>query len=75
MIFSLIDALKERRESINPDYEKRDIAKMEALEKETMKKVEKLLGNGVRVEAALKFQTRFYQDFLQQRGVASGVKE
>ncbi len=74
IIFSLIDALKERREKINPEFEKRDIAKMEAFEVETMKKVEKLLGNGVRLEAAIKFQARYYQDFLGKPDVKTEEK-
>jgi hypothetical protein len=32
-----------------------------------MKKIEVLLGNGVRVEAAVKFQARFYNDFLAHK--------
>ncbi len=75
IMFSLIDALKLRRDSVKPEFEKRDVAKMAVLEHETMKKVEILLGNGVRLEAALKFQARFYNDFVAERGVASGVKE
>lgn len=75
IMFSMIDALKLRRESVNPEFEKRDIAKMVTLENETMKKVEKLLGNAVRVEAALKFQARFYNDFVAHRSLASGVNE
>lgn len=75
IIFSLIDTLKAKTEKIDPDYEKRDIDKMVAIEKETMKKLEKILGNEVRLEAALKFQTRYYQEFVAQRGIASGAKE
>lgn len=75
IIFSMIDALKIRRESINPSFEKRDIAKMKTLETETMKKVERLMGNSVRLEAALKFQARFYNEFISQRGIASGLKD
>ena len=65
LMFSMIDTLKEKRENINPEFEKKDIAKMEALEQETMKKVENLFGNAVRLEAALKFQTRFYKTFTE----------
>jgi pSer/pThr/pTyr-binding forkhead associated (FHA) protein len=72
MIFSMIDLLTEKAQQIDPDYEKKDIDKMVVLEKETLKKLEKILGNEVRLEAALKFQARFYQEFLTQRGVASG---
>lgn len=68
MIFSMIDTLKARAEKIDPDYEKRDIDKMILLEKETMGKLEKILGNEVRLEAALKFQNRFYQDYLAGGG-------
>lgn len=75
MIFSMIDLLKEKTEKIDPDHEKKDIAKMVVIEKETMKKLEKILGNEVRLEAAMKFQTRFYQEYLAQRSVASGAKE
>jgi hypothetical protein len=63
MIFSLIDTLKNRTEKIDPDFEKRDIDKMVLLEKETLKKLETILGNEVRLEAAIKFYNRFYQDF------------
>lgn len=75
MIFSLIDTLKARTEKIDPDFEKRDIDKMIALEKETMGKLEKILGNEVRLEAALKFQTRFYQDYLAGGGVVNAPAE
>jgi pSer/pThr/pTyr-binding forkhead associated (FHA) protein len=64
MILSLIDVLHEKSGKIDPDYEKRDIAKMSAMEKETMKKLEKILGNEVRLEAAMKFQTRYYEDYV-----------
>ena len=64
IIFSMIDTLHARAQKIDPDFEKRDIDKMIALEKETMSKLEKILGNGVRLEAALKFQMRFYQDYV-----------
>lgn len=63
MILSLIDVLREKSLKIDPDYEKRDIDKMMALEKETMKKLEKILGNEVRIEAALKFQNRYYETY------------
>lgn len=74
LMFSLIDTLKEKRENINPEFEKKDIAKMETLENETMKKVEALLGNGVRLEAALKFQNRFYQTFIEIDSKKSAAK-
>lgn len=64
MILSLIDVLHEKSGMIDPDYEKRDIAKMSAMEKETMKKLEKILGNEVRLEAVIKFQTRYYEDYV-----------
>lgn len=64
MILSLIDVLHEKSGKIDPDFEKRDIAKMSAMEKETMKKLEKILGNEVRLEAAMKFQTRYYEDYV-----------
>jgi hypothetical protein len=75
MIFSMIDVLKEKTQKIDPDNEKKDIAKMAQLEKETMKKLEKILGNEVRLDAALKFQNRFYLEYIAQRGIASGSKE
>jgi pSer/pThr/pTyr-binding forkhead associated (FHA) protein len=75
MIFSMIDLLKEKTAKIDPDNEKKDIGKMETIEKETMKKLEKILGNEVRLEAALKFQTRFYHEYVAQRGLASGPKD
>jgi pSer/pThr/pTyr-binding forkhead associated (FHA) protein len=64
MILSLIDVLHEKSEKIDPDYEKRDISKMSVIEKDTMKKLEKILGNEVRLEAALKFQNRYYDDYV-----------
>lgn len=64
MILSLIDVLHEKSGKIDPDYEKRDIGKMSAMEKDTMKKLEKILGNEVRLEAALKFQARYYEDYV-----------
>ena len=64
MILSLLDNLHEKAEKIDPDYEKRDIKKMEDLEKETIKKLESILGNAVRLEAAIKFQNRFYEDYV-----------
>ncbi|MEA9358242.1 FHA domain-containing protein [Bacteriovorax sp. PP10] len=64
MILSLIDVLHEKSGKIDPDFEKRDIGKMSAMEKETMKKLEKILGNEVRLEAAMKFQTRYYEDYV-----------
>jgi len=71
MILSLIDALHEKSEKIDPDYEKHDIKKMADMEKETMKKLESILGNGVRLEAALKFQNRFYEDYVMNEGITS----
>ena len=64
MILSLLDNLNDKSDKIDPDFEKRDIKKMEDLEKETMKKLESILGNAVRLEAALKFQNRFYDDYV-----------
>lgn len=75
MIFSMIDVLKEKTQKVDPDNEKKDIAKMTQIEKETMKKLEKILGNEVRLDAALKFQNRFYLEYVAQRGLASGSKD
>jgi pSer/pThr/pTyr-binding forkhead associated (FHA) protein len=75
MIFSMIDLLREKTGKIDPDNEAKDIAKMAQLEKETLKKLEKILGNEVRLDAALKFQNRYYQEYVAQRGIASGSKE
>ncbi len=63
MIFSMIDVLKSKAEKIDPDNEQKDIQKMTLIEKETLKKLEKIFGNEVRLEAAMKFQTRFYKEF------------
>ncbi len=63
MIFSMIDVLKAKTEKIDPDNEQKDIQKMVLIEKETLKKLEKIFGNEVRLEAAMKFQTRFYKEF------------
>lgn len=73
MILSLIDVLHEKSGKIDPDYEKRDIAKMKLLEKEAMQKLVKILGNEVRLEAAMKFQTRFYEDYLMNELTGSSV--
>ena len=64
MILSMLDNLHEKSDKIDPDYEKRDIKKMEDQEKETMKKLEIIFGNAVRLEAALKFQNRYYEDYV-----------
>lgn len=63
MIFSMIDLLKDKTLKVDPDNEQKDIQKMVQIEKETLKKLEKILGNEVRLEAALKFQTRYYKEF------------
>lgn len=77
MILSLLDTLHEKSEIIDPDYEKRDIKKMSDLEKQTLKKLESILGNGVRLEAALKFQNRFYEDYVMNvnKNSTSGVSQ
>ncbi len=74
MILSLLDTLHERSEKIDPDFEKRDIKKMEDLEKETMKKLETILGNAVRLEAAIKFQNRYYEDYVLNELKSTNVK-
>ena len=71
MILSLLDNLRDKSDKIDPDYEKRDIKKMEDLEKETMKKLEAILGNAVRLEAALKFQNRYYDDYVNNQAAVT----
>lgn len=69
MIFSMIDLLKDKTLKVDPDNEQKDIQKMVQIEKETLKKLEKILGNEVRLEAALKFQTRYYKEFIGDTSV------
>lgn len=64
MAKTLVQSLEEKRKGIHPDFVKQNVEKMEELEKETLKKMEIILGTEVKLQAFKKFEKKFFDDAI-----------
>jgi hypothetical protein len=60
---ALVKDLTEKRENIHPDFIKQNVAKMRAIEKETLARLKTQLGGEVRLESFKKFEKKFYEKY------------
>ncbi len=67
MSSALIKELNDRRQSIHPDYIKDGIAKMHALEKESLDRMKILLGSEVRLESYRRFERKFFESEILRK--------
>lgn len=66
-IFSLVNELDQKLQSIHPDFVDENIEKMRELEQTTLNDVEKILGSRVRVEALFKAEKRHFEQNRKTR--------
>jgi vacuolar-type H+-ATPase subunit E/Vma4 len=62
MASALVKELGEKKENIHPDFVKDGIAKMRALEKESLNRMKAVLGSEVRLESFRRFENKFYEE-------------
>lgn len=67
---TLVKELQASREKIHPDFVKEGIAKMRALESESLARMKLILGTQVRLESYRRFEMSFYREEMQKRQMA-----
>jgi pSer/pThr/pTyr-binding forkhead associated (FHA) protein len=67
MSSALVKELNEKRQAIHPDFVKDGIAKMHALEKQSMDRMKTVLGSEVRLESYRRFERKFYETEILKR--------
>lgn len=64
---ALIKELNEKRQGIHPDYVKDGIAKMRALEKDSLDRMKVILGSEVRLESYRRFEKKFFENEILKK--------
>lgn len=63
MSAALVKDLADRKEKIHPDFVKKGITQMRAVEKETLARLKSELGGEVRLESFKKFEKKFFEKY------------
>lgn len=67
---ALVKELEERKGKIHPDFVKSGLDKMRAFEKETLKRIQGILGSEVRLDSYRRFERNFYKEEMRRKKMA-----